>query len=210
MKGPFPPYRLYDQFLNDEERVALLDWTLSKEDSFQDSRLVGGTLDLDRRKSKVSRDLGPLQKMIETRVREVSPEIFSALGVRPFGIELVELELAAHLDGAHFAPHTDIPVGPGRQPLGGDGSGRFERLVSCVYYFHKEPKRFSGGELRLHRFGSTEEEDMTDISPQQNMLVAFPSWVIHEVKKVSCPSGRFENARFAVNCWICRGSAEAA
>jgi Rps23 Pro-64 3,4-dihydroxylase Tpa1-like proline 4-hydroxylase len=27
---------------------------------------------------------------------------------------------------------------------------------------------------------------------------------MHEVRPVACPSGRFEDHRFAVNCWLCR------
>jgi SM-20-related protein len=32
----------------------------------------------------------------------------------------------------------------------------------------------------------------------------FPSWVLHEVRPVSCPSKRFVDSRFAINCWLWR------
>jgi Rps23 Pro-64 3,4-dihydroxylase Tpa1-like proline 4-hydroxylase len=200
---------VFRNFLGQEDRLALLQWVASNETRFEESRLAGGVLNPEKRVSKVLRDLGPLRGLLESKVREISDQTFSLLGVRPFPVDMVELELAAHLDGAHFAPHSDIPIGPGRKPLGGDGSGQFERLISCVYYFYNEPKHFSGGELRLHRFGSTDEADMIDIEPSQNSLVAFPSWVTHEVRQVRCPPNTFRSARYAVNCWVCKRRPEA-
>jgi Rps23 Pro-64 3,4-dihydroxylase Tpa1-like proline 4-hydroxylase len=120
----------------------------------------------------------------------------------------VELELAAHGDGAHFHAHLDIPNGKHRKPLGAEPG--MDRILSAVYYFHREPKAFSGGDLRLFRFGAhpadgpVAEEDRVDIAPLQNSLVAFPSWALHEVRPIQCPSQAFEDYRFAINCWYCR------
>jgi Rps23 Pro-64 3,4-dihydroxylase Tpa1-like proline 4-hydroxylase len=47
-----------------------------------------------------------------------------------------------------------------------------------------------------------------DIEPGQNRLVAFPSWAPHEVMPISCPSRRFIDSRFAVNCWAWAGPAD--
>jgi Rps23 Pro-64 3,4-dihydroxylase Tpa1-like proline 4-hydroxylase len=41
-----------------------------------------------------------------------------------------------------------------------------------------------------------------DVEPLHNSLVVFPAWLPHEVLKVSCPSGRFADSRFAINCWF--------
>ena len=84
-----------------------------------------------------------------------------------------------------------------------------DRLLSAVLYFHREPKGFSGGELRLFRLNvrpdtkPVEVADHLDLMPVRNSLVAFPSWVTHEVRPISCPSNRFEDFRFALNCWFC-------
>lgn len=119
--------------------------------------------------------------------------------------EYVELELVADGDGAHFVRHSDIPTGPGRRPLGGDAKGQQDRLLSGVYYFHREPKAFSGGALRLHRFGGVDvPEDWVDVEPEQNSFVAFPTWAPHEVRPISCPSRDFADSRLAVNAWLCR------
>ena len=74
-------------------------------------------------------------------------------------------------------------------------------MISAVYYFHNIPKGFSGGNLRLFRFGSEEADDGVAIEPIDNSLVEFPSWVRHQVERVSCPSGDFADYRYALNCW---------
>ena len=83
-------------------------------------------------------------------------------------------------------------------------------MISAVYYFHVEPKGFTGGELRLYRYGAPAETlgkepgNHVDIAPINNSLVAFPSWALHEVRPVQCPSDEFREYRFAVNCWYCK------
>ncbi len=116
--------------------------------------------------------------------------------------------MAAHPNGAHFAPHLDIPIGADRAPLA--AADRHDRVISAVYYFHAEPKAFTGGELRLYRYGAPAETigqepgNHVDIAPINNSLVAFPSWALHEVRPVQCPSDEFREYRFAVNCWYCK------
>ena len=207
--GPMPPFHLYRSFLGMGEREAVLDWTLSNRERFEPSKLGSGALDPARRRSLSLRDLGPLAPVLEARLRDLAGDIFERIGTRPFPVDYVEQVLIAYGDGAFFAAHTDMPVGPGRKPLGGDRTGRHERLLSAVYYFHGEPKGYSGGALRLHRFGSRGgDQDFVDVEPVQNGLLVFPAWARHEVRPVSCPSGRFEDHRFAVNCWLCRQTGE--
>lgn len=202
---PLPPCHQYRDFLDPAEHSALLDWSLASRDGFEPARLTGHVIDPKRRIAERSRDLGPHRPMLERRLTEKLPDIFRRTGTRPFDIEYFELEIAAHGNGAFFAPHSDIPVGAGRKPLGGDKTGRHDRLVSAVYYFHREPRRFSGGTLRLYRLGDKHAVgDYVEFEPLQNSLVVFPSWVQHEVRPVSCPDCDFEDYRFAVNAWLCR------
>lgn len=183
----------------------LLDWMLASKSRFAPSTISNGTVAPERRKSERLCDLGPTKGWFGDAMLATAPDFFARTGTAPFEIEFLELEIAAHGDGAHFATHTDIPIGWGRAPLGGDKSGTQDRLLSAVYYFHRSPKRFSEGQLRLHRFGSNNEPgDFVDIEPEHNSLLVFPSWVTHEVRTVRCPSERFEDYRFAVNCWLCR------
>lgn len=205
--APLPPHRLLTGFLSAGDHRRLLDWTLAARDRLRPSKLVGGIVDEELRISSVLRDLGEMRPLLKTAIANRLGQIFSGAGVRAFTPDVVETELAAHGDGAHFAPHVDVAYGADRGLVGGDRTGGHDRIVSCVYYFHAEPKRFTGGELRLHRFGSRasgEDGSYVDIPPLQNALLVFPSIALHEVRRVSVPSRRFEDSRFAVNIWLAR------
>lgn len=78
-----------------------------------------------------------------------------------------------------------------------------ERALTGVHYFHRTPKGFDGGELRLHALAPAADgtRAFVDIAPACDMFILFPSWVPHEVRRVSCPSGAFADSRFALNCW---------
>ena len=86
---------------------------------------------------------------------------------------------------------STFPIGPDRKPLGARKGE--DRVISAVYYFHNLPKGFSGGRLRLFRFGSDpadhDDGDNIAIEPIDNSLLVFPSWAQHGVERVSCPSG---------------------
>lgn len=206
MKGPMPLWHRYKDFLPPEELARLLDFTLESRERFIPSALAGGVIDPERRLSERLVGLEPVRAMLEERLRAAFPDMLARTGVRPFDLEFLELEIAAHGDGAFFHRHRDIPLGPGRAPLGGDRSGTQDRLLSAVLYFHSEPKAFSGGALRLYRIGGDvdTEEDRVEIEPLNNSLLVFPSWATHEVCRVSCPGNRFEDHRFAVNAWFCK------
>jgi SM-20-related protein len=202
---PLPPCHQYRDFLDPAEHDALLDWTIASRERFIPARLTGQLLDPKRRIAERLNDLGPHRPLFERRLEAKGADIFRSTGTKPFDVEYYELEVAAHGDGAFFAHHSDMPLGKGRKPLGGDETGTQDRLISAVYYFHREPKRFSGGTLRLYRLGDhSAQGDFVEFEPLQNSLVVFPSWVRHEVRRVSCPGCGFEEYRFAVNAWLCR------
>ena len=73
------------------------------------------------------------------------------------------------------------------------------RRVTFVCYVFREPKRFTGGELRLFDLFGRQH---VDIEPESGLVVAFPSWCLHEVRRVSCPDCAFEDYRLGVNVWV--------
>ncbi len=211
--APLPPFLQLRGFLSDAERQRLLEWVLAHRDAFEPATVSG--------KGGAKRCIDPLLRIAltapvpETIKEALRAPLLNALDAVADGIGYsgppptsLELQLAAHGDGAHFRPHLDIPLGQTRAPLG--AAPGEDRVLSAVYYFHGAPNGFSGGELRLHRFGAdwhrddAEPSSFVDIEPVDNSLVIFPSWALHEVRPVRCPSGRFENYRFAINCWFCR------
>lgn len=207
--APLPPHRLIRGFLAPADHRRLLEWTLAAEARFQTARLIGGVVDAERRVASNLRELAEIAPILEAAVRARLPDIFAGAGVRPFEPVELELELAAHGDGAHFAPHLDLAYGPSRGLARDERAGAGGRRVSAVYYFHAEPKGFSGGALRLHRFGSGaagEPGGYVDVEPEQNALLVFPAIALHEVRRVSVPSRRFADSRFAVNIWLATAS----
>lgn len=204
---PMPPFLRRRGFLAPDERAALLAWSHANEARFAPAQLRGRAVDPSVRRSLVLRDLGPLRAVFEARLATLLPTLIEALGLPAFAPSGVELELTAYNEGAHFRLHTDTYTQP-------PSAARGHRMVSTVYYFHEEPQGYSGGQLRLHPFGATaasapgSDLAFEEIEPEQNCLVAFPSWAPHEVRPVACPSGAFARSRFAVNAWIHRASGE--
>ncbi len=148
--------------------------------------------------------LGGLDQMQESfldAIRARSGEICQVLGLRPFEIAWPEVELVAHGDRAKFARHIDSGV-EGNRPAGG-----VDRIVSLVFYLHRLPKAFTGGEIAIYPLGDGTPQL---VEPVNNRLVAFPSFTAHEVRTVACPSGAFADSRFAINCWLHRVRGRAA
>jgi Rps23 Pro-64 3,4-dihydroxylase Tpa1-like proline 4-hydroxylase len=198
-----PPYSVYRGFLDSVAHASLLAWALENATKFKTSLVLRGFEqdeardDPSVRKSLRVSDFGPMMAVFRQRLLDFIPTLIADLRVTPFEPSKVELELVANNDGAFFKQHIDTFMGEARQAS--------DRVLSTVYYFHAEPKAFSGGALRLYSLDTKEDEgNFADVQPEQNMLLAFPSWALHEVLPVNCPSRRFSDSRFNVNCWVHR------
>ena len=200
-----PPFGLVHEFLGSETVERLLAYAQSNEPLFRDSTVgygEGREVDKTRRcssalRESVLRENGEFAARVEARLTQLMPAILERLGNTPFVPHKFEIEMVAHGDGALFTKHIDLSTG--------DRHLESDRVISCVYYFHAVPKAFSGGVLRLHSLGASDQAGtFVDIEPLLNTLVYFPSWFPYEVLPVSCPSGRFTDSRFAINCWIHR------
>lgn len=195
------PYVQIRDFLPQPELAQLLDYVLSHPQKFKPATVGNGDrtlLDTDVRMALTWGNLGPLDEPIQARFRDALPFIMEGAGIPAPPPDCLEVGLAAHGDGAFYRPHVDLVIGgDAHNPTSESG-----RVLSAVFYFHAEPKRFSGGELRLFRLGT--ESGHVDIEPRQNSLIAFHSWMRHEVRPVSVPSGEFRDYRFAINCWYGR------
>ena len=209
--GPMPPHGVIDDFLPDADRKALLDWAIGQQPQFQPAKVFAGDgsggdhIDPRLRVALKHYGIGPLHPLLRERLLANLPAIMTMAGYNGPQPGSIEFELNAYGDGAHFGPHIDVPVGPRRRTVG-EQPGE-DRLISAVYYFFRQPKAFSGGALRLYRFGADPsqgaETDSVTFEPVQNRLVVFPSWARHAVERVACKSGAFADYRFALNCWFC-------
>ena len=201
-RGLTPPWLVRHDLLSAQECRDLLGLALASEGRFKPAAVDKGLVDPAIRRSSTLRDLGSFESLFERRVRAAVPDFIRELRLTSFDAGEIELELAAHNDGAHFALHGDLYTG--------GSSARGDRLLSAGYYFHRAPKAFSGGCLRMHRIGAVQGDLGEDIAPEHNSLVVFPSWAPHEVLPVRCPSRAFADSRFAVNCWVYRAGSRAA
>ena len=200
-----PPSTSVDRFLDQTTHRALLDWTLANAGRFAPAtvhRPDGERVDPTARVNLKLADLGPAKAAISEQLLAALPTLADNLGCRFPSQALLELELTAYGDGAFYQAHTDTGL-PGTADAGRKVDPE-PRLLSAVYYFHRQPKAFDGGALRLFRWGDGNPDDPAnyrDLEPTDNRLVAFLSWARHEVRPVRCPSKRFEDYRFALNCW---------
>lgn len=123
------------------------------------------------------------------------PLALNRLKMSPFDLDRLELELVVHQDEAFYGRHIDSAVNL-------DADKRNRRILTGVYYFHETPKCYQGGQLRMHSIAlESEGGSFTDIDPESDSALFFPSWFPHEVMKTSCPGKLFRYSRFAVNCW---------
>jgi SM-20-related protein len=202
VRGWLLPYVVLLDFVDEATVAGLLDYALSRHSDFAPTTVVPGTVDTSTRVSIGLGELGGYRKVFKAKILDLVPTLISRLQVSPFEAGRLETELVAHGDGAFYKQHIDTQT-----DLHEDN--KQIRVLSGVYYFNAEPKAFTGGALRLHAIGGKSGKNFVDIEPVRNSLLVFPSWAPHEVMPVSCPSKRFVDSRFAINCWLYRKNAVA-
>jgi Rps23 Pro-64 3,4-dihydroxylase Tpa1-like proline 4-hydroxylase len=192
-----------DEFLAPQEVDELMRFTLEHEAEFQASEVVSptserGVVNYEHRRSRVLMNLGRYEQLMLARIKGVLPQILEKLGMRDFDISSVETQITASNDGDFFHFHSD------------NGEDRVvSRHLTFVYFFHREPKAFEGGELRIHDAHLEESVYVTDgsyqtITPRQNQIVFFPCELMHEITPVKCASQAFSDSRFTINGWLRR------
>lgn len=152
---PMPPYCALRDFLDAGTHAALLEFALANEARFCPTR-IGRGYDPGFRVSLGLWDFKPLKTVLRTRIRTLIPQLITELRVDSFEPARIELELVAHGDGAFFKRHIDT-----QREI--HAAGKSIQVISGVYYLFAEPKAFTGGELRLYRFGGGKNSDFIDI-----------------------------------------------
>ena len=190
-----------DEFLTLTELNTLRQYVLEQEMRFEISEVLspgvtGGAVDYEHRRSRVLMDMSGHERMIVDRLLTCLPRVLQKWGRDPFPISRVETQTTASNHGDYFHCHSDN----GAEAVAA-------REITFVYFFHREPKRFSGGELRIYdsqrdNDNSVPTANYRTIVPEQNQLVLFASGLSHEITPVECPSGAFPDSRFTVNGWI--------
>lgn len=190
-----------DEFLAPQEVDELMQFVLQHETDFGSSEVISPSgdpriVDHDHRRSRVLCNLGKHENVILDRIYSALPQVTERLGIDHFPVAHVESQITASNHGDFFKPHCD------------DAQASIaSRHLTFVYFFHREPRQFGGGELRIHdsmgngqRFVST--GSYQTVIPQQNQIVFFPCSTLHEITPVNCPSKTFADSRFTLNGWL--------
>ncbi|HAN74928.1 MAG TPA: hydroxylase [Planktothrix sp. UBA8402] len=192
-------YVQIENFLTPQENREALKIALKQASKFVDSKTTTQAVNY-RKSSILYATLFPsFYELLRKKLMATIPDVLTQLNFSPFTVSQIEMQLTAHNDGCFYKIHND------------SGSPETNtRVISYVYYFNKQPKNFSGGNLRLY---ATEwnnsyvlnEREFIDIEPHNNSIVFFDSRCKHEILPVSCPSRRFEDGRFTLNGWFRAG-----
>lgn len=196
------PFERLRDFLTPEECDALLRLAMGTRDQFVPARVGGDdstkeTLRPDIRQALVAKeeDLQDGLSWFKAKLVSAAEKALRRLPVRDLETHEIELQLTVHRDGGFYRVHKDAS----------DGSTRSDRRLSYVYYFHHQPRRFSGGDLLLYdtdRPGNSFELGVfTRIEPLHNSIVFFPSDCYHEITPIRTGES-LADARFTVNGWI--------
>jgi SM-20-related protein len=189
-------YALLEGFLDDAEARDALEYAIGAEGQFTEAKTSTGAADF--REARVIYTPWRFADLVRDKIRPMLGELLHHFEIEPFPVGDIECQLTAHGDGDFFKLHND------------SGSpDTASRVLTYVYYFHRSPRRFTGGELRVYH--SLEQggvmacgEAAAEITPASNSVLFFESFRYHEVLPVSCPGGEFGDGRFTINGWIRR------
>ncbi|MGB7895658.1 MAG: 2OG-Fe(II) oxygenase [Microcoleus sp.] len=200
--APAPPvnddlisrYAQIDNFLTPAEKNKLLKYVLAKESEFVSTST--STNAEDYRRSMVLHSFPEFSELMVNRIKAILPDVLKSLNIPSFPLGEIEAQLTMHNDNNFYKLHND------------SGSpDTASRFFTYVYYFYREPKAFSGGELQIYDSKIENNFYVADktfrtVEPRNNSIVFFLSRYMHEVLRVSCPSKAFADSRFTINGWV--------
>lgn len=187
-------YAQIDNFLTPAEKNKLIKYVLAKESQFVTTST--STNAEDYRRSMVLHSFPEFSTMMVNRIKGILPDVLRKLNIPSFPIGDIESQLTMHNDNNFYKLHND------------SGSpDTASRFFTYVYYFYREPKAFSDGELliydsKVENNFYVADETFRTVEPRNNSIVFFLSRYMHEVLTVSCPSKAFADSRFTINGWV--------
>ncbi|MEG4634439.1 2OG-Fe(II) oxygenase [Microcoleus sp. AR_TQ3_B6] len=187
-------YAQIDNFLTAAEKNKLIKYVLAKESQFVTTST--STNADDYRRSMVLHSFPEFSELMVNRIKAILPDVLRKLNIPSFPVGEIEAQLTMHNDNNFYKLHND------------SGSpDTATRFFTYVYYFYREPKAFSGGELliydsKIENNFYVADDTFRTVEPRNNSIVFFLSRYMHEVLRVSCPSKAFADSRFTINGWV--------
>ncbi len=189
-------YAQIDNFLTPAEKNKLIKYVLAKESEFVPTST--STNADDYRRSMVLHSFPEFSELMVNRIKAILPDVLGKLNLPSFPLGDIESQLTMHNHNNFYKLHND------------SGSpDTATRFFTYVYYFNREPRAFSGGELQIYDSKIENNfyvaaETFRTVEPRNNSIVFFLSRYMHEVLPVSCPSKAFADSRFTINGWVRR------
>lgn len=182
-------------FLPPAFNQTILDSMLEDLVTFEDAGVYShtkgsGAVLRDVRVAKTAPLRSEVHKQFRDSIRDILPEVAPKVGLTMRDDFTFEIGAALHQDGGFFTRHIDTRT---------KAPSETSRYISIVYYLSKTPQMFSGGQFRLHPIVGSAHQDFEAVN---NALMVFPSIAPHEVLPISVPSGKPEDGRFSINCWV--------
>lgn len=195
------PFHIIDDLLSDDLNQALLRYAMRRQRDARPSLVMTAGGETFKPDQRIAHNL-PLSRTLRRSLRKAfdgaMPQILGQFADTGFKPSATEIEMVAHGNRAFFGRHIDT-LGVG---VSSDAKAdRSRRFLSVVYYINMAPRAFVGGNLRIYS-SDDGPETHTDIEPENNRAVVFPSYVPHEVLPVWLASDRWEDSRFAINYWL--------
>jgi len=187
------PFVLLKDFLTGDFHDALLPFLVSARERFVP--MLGGNKEYQphHRQALDYPDKWEGKQRFRICLARILAQAIPRLHLPSFQIGPIEVCVRAYQDGHFFKVHQDASA----------NSAYATRLINFVYYFHKQPRPYSGGDLLL--FDTDVEADalamagFTRVVPQDNALILFPCNFYHSVVPIRCPSKEFADSRFTIN-----------
>ncbi|MET8754300.1 2OG-Fe(II) oxygenase [Streptomyces sp. NPDC004667] len=191
---PAPVCR-FENFLGAERADALLEYAIGRQGDFTAGTVPDPLTGEESHKGRDSLVLPVTSGVFSRHLADCLPLVQESLGHRA-ALDRSLTVLTAHGDGGHYGMHTDASRVPD-----------VSTAVSAVYYLHRRPRGFGGGQLRLHDtvvdgHRARPSQTYRTIEPEHDTIVFFPAAAFHEVVPSTCPSRRFADHRFTLTTWI--------
>lgn len=173
-------------------------WERVTHDASLSPAMVGpGRVDETRRRSFLLEHSDELLPWFPAKIMTAIDRgrVVERLGLSSFEYGTMELQVTRHVDGDFFKPHRDA-----------GNANTASRRLTYVYYFHRTPKRFRGGDLLLCDQKSdgrrVAELGLTRLEPVDNCIVFFAADRLHAVTPVTMESDDPADGRWTVNGWL--------
>jgi SM-20-related protein len=189
-------YIQIENFFPPEFHQQLLDYAINSRDEYAETGPVTNNEHYKDHRNSLVIYYPRYAELFLDRVKQVMPRVMAHLDLPEFEVARIETQLTAHNDNNYYKIHND-----------NSSADTAARQLTYVYYFNREPKAYSGGNLEI--YDTTMEngravagQHSQIVEPKNNSIVFFPSYYLHEVRPVICPSRAFADSRFTMNGWI--------